>query len=226
MTRLLPAVALFLLCAAPAAAETRDVTGFTGVSAADRLTVEIVTGQDYAVEVTGRDAGRIRTHLAGQVLRISDKNRPWFGESPDLDAHVRITAPTLRTIAASRGVELEARIDGACAALDVASAMGAEASVVAPRCAALDASASMGGEVNLQGACQTFSASASMGGVIRASEMQCVDVNASASMGGEIVAYASGSYDASAGMGGTINFAGNAASREASTSLGGTISNR
>lgn len=226
MPRLLPAIAFFLLCAAPAAAETRDITRFTGVSAADRVTVEIVTGQDYAVEVSGRDAGRIRTHLAGHVLRISDKNRPWFGEAPDLDAHIRITAPSLRSIAAARGAELNAQINGACASLDVVSSMGAEANIVVPQCATLDAAASMGGSLTLVGGCQSLSASASMGGVLRASEMLCVDVDASASMGGEVEAYASGSYDASAGMGGTIQFAGNAATREQSTSLGGTISNR
>lgn len=225
MKRLLLPAAFFLALAAPAAAETRDLTGFTGVSAADRVTVEIVTGQNYAVEVTGRDAGRIRTHVAGAVLRISDRNRPWFGEAPDLDAHIRITAPALRTIAASRGAELEANINDPCANLDVAAAMGAQAKVIAPQCGALDASASMGGSVELQGACRALSASASMGGVIRASEMQCVDVDASASMGGEIEAYASRSYDASAGMGGSIELAGTATTREATSSLGGSITN-
>jgi hypothetical protein len=224
MKRLLAPVLLALTLAAPAAAETRNISGFTAVTAADRVTVEIITGQAYSVEVTGPDARRIRTRLDGRTLQIRDANRPWFGETPRLDAHVRITAPSLRGIAAVRGAEVEAALNGACDGLDVAAAMGGQAEIVAPECDAIDASASMGGEMRLEGACRALSASASMGGVIRAREMRCVTVDASASMGGDVQAYASRSYDASAAMGGAINVAGDATLREISSSLGGSVS--
>lgn len=225
MRRLLAPFVLTLALAAPAAAETRNVSGFTGVSADDRFTVEIVTGQAYSVEVTGRDAGRIRTQLDGRTLRIRDARRPWFGENPRLDARIRITAPSLSSIAAVRGAELSAEIASDCSRLDVAAAMGSEMRVLAS-CDRIDASASMGAGLRLEGQCEVLDASASMGGIIRAGALRCESVDASASMGGEIAAFASRAYDASASMGGAINVAGNAPTRETSSSLGGDITNR
>ena len=226
MKRIFPAIILALACAAPAAAETRALTGFTTVSAADRVSVEIVTGGAYAVEVTGADAARIRTRLDGAALRISDANRPWFGEAPRLDAHIRISAPELRAIVASRGAGIEAAINGACAQLDVAASMGGQANVTAAACGAVDATASMGGDVRLDGACQTLSASASMGGLVRAEALRCATVDASASMGGDVQAFASRSYQARASMGGAVNVAGAAATRERSSTLGGSVIDR
>ena len=225
MRRLLPPLIVIFALAGPAAAESRAVSGFTGVSADDRFTIEIVTGSAYSVEVTGRDARRIRTELDGRVLRVRDANRPWFGENPRLDAHIRVTAPALRTISAVRGAELTADLRHTCGALDVAAAMGGSARVNAA-CDVIDASASMGANVTLAGTCRALDVSASMGGIVRADDLQCQSVDASASMGGEVAAYASQTYDASASMGGAINVAGNAPSRETSSSLGGDINHR
>jgi len=226
MHRLLPAVLIALAAvAAPAAAEPRQVSGFTAVTVADRIEVEITTGEAFSVEVTGQDAGRIITRLDGRTLRVRDRNRPWFGETPDLDAHVRVTAPSLSALSASRGAELRAAIGDDCRALDVAASMGGEAAITISRCDAVSASASMGGDVRLEGACDTLSASASMGGLVRAEGLRCATVNASASMGGDIEAYASSASDASASMGGAIAIAGNPRSNNNSTALGGSVSN-
>lgn len=225
MYRLLPAAVLAAAAfVASAAAETRQISGFTGVAAADRINVEIVTGPDFAVEITGRDARRISTRLDGRTLRIRDENRPWFGEAPELDAHVRITAPALSAISASRGAELRAAIGANCNALSVAASMGGEAGVTVARCSAVSAAASMGGDVRIEGSCGTLSATASMGGLVRADELRCSTVSASASMGGDIEAYASETSDASASMGGAISIAGNPRSNN-STAMGGSISN-
>ncbi len=223
MLRLIPPMLLALALAAPAAAEPRALSDFSAVSINDRVTVQIVTGPTYSVEVTGSDAARIRTQVEGRTLRIRDANRPWLGETPDLDARIRITAPAIERIVAARGAEVDATLT-ACSNLDVSAAMGAAARIVASECQAIDAAASMGGELRLDGACQTLTASASMGGLIKAEAMRCLSVDASASMGGDVQAYASRSFDASAAMGGAINVEGDAPRRQASSSLGGSVS--
>lgn len=218
-------VALAALALAGAAyAETRNVSGFTEVNAADRISVVVSVGEAYSVQVTGSDAARVRTQRDGRKLRITDRNRPWFGASHELDATVRITAPRIDGVAASRGAEVSATLAGQCGDFSAAATMGGIANVSGVNCAAVNASASMGGVLELAGACNDLSVSASMGGDIRASELQCRTVDASASMGGMLRVYASERYDASAAMGGVIDVGGAAQRGDTSAAMGGSIS--
>lgn len=224
MQRLFAPALIFLALAAPASAEMRNLSGFRSVGAADRVTVEVSIGDQYAVEVTGSDASRIRTSIDNDTLRIRDQRRPWFGASPRLDAHIRVTLPRLEGVSAARGAELTATLaGGACTDFEAAAAMGGVAHVTGAQCDDMSASAAMGGEVRMQGACNSLSASASMGGYVRADDLQCATVDASASMGGDIRAFASQRYEASAAMGGSINVAGGADAEDTSSVMGGSI---
>jgi hypothetical protein len=224
MNRFVAVTLLAAGLAGAAHAETRDVTGFTAVQAHDRITVEVSTGDQFSVQVTGADADRVRTELRGDALRISDARRPWFGRSPRIDATVRVTAPLIEGVAAARGAELTATLSGACDDFSAAAAMGGSVSVTGLECDSVDASAAMGGELNLAGACGSLDVSAAMGGDVRAGELRCRTVDASAAMGGAMRVYASERYDASAAMGGDINIAGGAHRGDTSAAMGGSIS--
>jgi len=224
MNRLFAPALLALTLASPATAETRNLSGFDRVNAADRLTVAISIGENYSVEVTGSDAERVRTRIEGDTLRIQDARRPWFGRNPHLDAHVRITVPAIEGVAASRGAELVASLaGGACNDFSVAAAMGGTANVTGAQCDDVDAAAAMGGEISIAGTCNDLDASAAMGGYLRAQDLHCATVDASASMGGDIRAFASQHYDASASMGGSINVAGGANASDTATIMGGSV---
>jgi hypothetical protein len=210
--------------AGAAHAETRGLTGFTEINASDRLRVEVATGETYGVEVTGADAERVRTRLDGRTLRISDARRPWFGSRRRLDATVRVTAPRVEGVAASRGAELSATLSGECGDFSAAAAMGGAVRVSGVACRSVDAAAAMGGELRLAGTCDALDVSAAMGGQVRAADLQCRTVDASAAMGGDIRVYASESYDASAAMGADIDVAGEARRGETSAAMGGSIS--
>jgi len=193
---------LALALALPAAAETRNHSGFDRISVTDRVRVEIAQGDRYSVDITGADAAQVRTRVERGELRISQRDRPWFG-NPQVNATVRVTVPELDSVAASRGAEVRARN---IRAGDFAVA------------------ASMGGEIQISGACRNLSASASMGGVVRADRFECVEADIAASMGGEAVVNASQRYDASASMGGAINVYGGARG-DIATSMGGAVTN-
>ncbi|HJS80580.1 MAG TPA: DUF2807 domain-containing protein [Vitreimonas sp.] len=224
MKRLIAPALIALALAAPAAAENRGLSGFRAVDAEDRITVTIAVGDSYAVDVTGSDAGRVRTRVDGRTLYIEDARRPLFGRSPRLDAHVRITAPAIESVSAARGAQLAANLaGGSCDDFSAAAAMGGAANVSGAQCNAVNTAASMGGEVRIAGACRSHDASASMGGYVRADELQCETVDASASMGGEVNAFASQTYDASASMGGAVDIAGGGHSSGSSTAMGGSI---
>jgi hypothetical protein len=227
MNRLIAPALVALALAGSAAAETRALSGFQSVNAEDRITVTVSVGEAYAVDVTGSDADRVRTRVDGRTLHIEDARRPWFGRSPRLDARVRVTAPELESVAASRGATLAADLTGApCDDFSATAAMGGEANVTGARCTTVSSTAAMGGEVRMAGACRSHDISAAMGALVRGDEMQCETVDATAAMGGDIRAFASQSYDASASMGGSINVAGGASAHDISASMGGSISNR
>jgi hypothetical protein len=223
MHRLIAPVLLAVLMAAPAAAETRDLSRFDEVHASDRLRVEVLVGDGYSVEVTGADAGRVRTRLDGDELRISDARRPWFGSGRRLDALVRVTTPRLEAVAAARGAELSATLSGPCDDFDAVAAMGGLVEVDGLQCDEVDAAAAMGGVLRLTGRCRVLDVSAAMGGTVRAETLECELVDASAAMGGDIDAFASLSYDASAAMGGAVNVAGGARAADTSAVMGGSV---
>jgi hypothetical protein len=225
MKRLIAPALIAAALAAPAAAENRALSGFSAIDAEDRINVTIALGDSFAVEVTGSDAERIRTRVDGRTLYIEDARRPLFGRSPRLDANIRITAPSIESVSASRGAQLAANLSGgACDDFTAAASMGGSASVTGAQCNAVSTSASMGAEVRIAGACRTHDISASMGAYVRANEMQCATVDASASMGGDVRAFASQAYDASASMGGSIDIDGGGRATDTSAAMGGSIS--
>lgn len=200
-TALIAGVALFAL-AGPANAETRNVSGFTSVAAADRIRVEVNVGSSYRVDVAGADAARVRTSVANGTLRIRRTNRPWWGSTPPIDATVRVTMPRIEGLASSSGAEL------------IATGITADN---------ISLAASMGGELRAAGSCGNLDASAAMGGIIKAEALQCRDADVSASMGGEARVYASNRFEVSASMGGAVNVAGDGRAQDVSLSMGGSL---
>ncbi|ANP44531.1 GIN domain-containing protein [Candidatus Viadribacter manganicus] len=202
---LITAAALVALVSS-AHAQTRNLSNFSGVSAADRIHVEVSQGENYRVEVFGSDASRVQTRVDNDgTLEIRRTNRPFWGETPPIDATVRVTMPTVRRLASSRGAEL------------TASNIAANSMSLA---------AAMGGELRVNGTCTNVSAAASMGGSIRAEGFECRDANIDASMGGDARVFASNRFDAAASMGGAVNVSGGGRSSNISTSMGGSVESR
>lgn len=200
-TQILTAAA-FIALAGVASAEIRNVSNFTGVSASDRIRVEVTTGDSYRVVVTGSDADKVATRLNDDTLVIRRANRPFWGGTPPIDATVRVTMPRVDSLASSRGAEL------------IATNINAEAMSLA---------AAMGGELRVTGACTTLNAAVSMGGTIRAEDFRCHDADVAASMGGDARVFASNRFDAAASMGGAVNVAGGGAGGDIATSMGGSV---
>lgn len=198
---ILASVALLAL-AGVASAETRNLSGFTGVSASDRIRVEVTAGESYRVEVTGSDTEKVLTRIDDDTLLIRRRNRSFWGGTPRIDATVRVTLPRVESLASSRGAEL--------------SATGINAQE-------MSLSAAMGGELRASGACTRLDAAVSMGGTIDARDLHCADADIAASMGGEASVFASNRYDVAASMGATVSVSGEGERGDVSLSMGGTL---
>jgi len=188
--------------AGAASAETRNITGFTGVAAEDRIRVIVSVGPVYRVEVSGADAQRVSTRIDDGTLRVRRTHRPFWGGTPPIDATVRITMPEVHDLISASGAELSAT-----------GLSGGDVSLVA----------AMGGELRVSGTCTTLDATAAMGGSIEAEGLQCRDADVTAAMGGEARIYASRRFEASAAMGGAVNVAGDGRASDVSLSMGGTL---
>jgi hypothetical protein len=182
-------VLIALAMAAPASGEARNLSGFTAVQAQDNIVVEVRSGPQYAVEVTGPEASRIITRLDRRQLKISERNRPWFGPDRRVNALVRVTMPSVSSLAAAKGATLTA-FDITADDMSLAAAMG--------------------GELRVNGTCHSVDVAAAMGGIVRAQDFHCVTADISAAMGGEARVFATRTFDATAAMGGTVNIAGGA----------------
>ncbi len=178
-----------LVVALPARAEMRNLSGFDSVQAQDNIVVEVRTGPQFAVEVTGPEANRIITRIDRDQLKVSERNRPWFGRDRRVNALVRVTMPRIESLAAAKGATLTA-IDITADDMSLAAAMG--------------------GELRINGTCHDVDVAAAMGGIVRAQNFHCLTADISAAMGGDARVFATRTFDATAAMGGSVNIAGGA----------------
>jgi hypothetical protein len=191
-----------LALATTAHAETRNLSGFRGVAAQDGVEVIVTQGEGFRVDVTGRDAARVRTEVRDDTLRISRVRRSWFGFDHDIDATVRVTMPAVEDLSAARGATLTA---------------------TNIRARDLDLSAAMGAELEVSGVCNTVSVSAAMGASVDAEHLVCASADVSASMGADVEINATNTFDASASMGASINNNGEGATGDISAAMGASV---
>jgi len=120
---MLSVIAATALMSSAASAETRALSGFDSVSAAGRVSVEIVVGGAHSVEVTGPRIENIVTRVEGGELHIEPRRNT---RGRGRDAHVRITMPDLRGLDVAAGAEVDARqVSADTFLLDVSSGASA-----------------------------------------------------------------------------------------------------
>lgn len=198
----IPALVAIFVLAAPAAAEMRSHTGFDSIKVEDDIEVSVSLGDSYAVEVTGADASRVRTEVDDRQLHIRQRNRAWFGNTEDMDAHVRVVLPRLEGLAASRAAVIRAE---------------------SIRASEMGLAAAMAGEIHISGECDSVDVAVSMGGIIHAENFHCGTADVAASMGGEANIHVADSYDVAGSMGAEVRVSGNGSRGDVALSMGAEV---
>jgi hypothetical protein len=199
---IVPALAAFIVLAAPAAADMRSHTGFDSIKAEDDIEISVSLGETYAVEVTGADAGRVLTSVDDRQLRIRQRNRPWFGSTQNLDAQVRVVLPRLEGLAAARAAVIRADSINATE---------------------MNLAAAMAGEIHISGECDTLDVAVAMGGVVDARNFHCATADIAASMGGEADVHVADSYDVAGSMGAAVTVSGQGQQGDVALSMGAEL---
>jgi hypothetical protein len=199
MRLILAASALVLASAGVAHAETRNLAGFTKVSANAGTDVQVTVGGAFSVEVTGRDASRIITRISGDTLVVEPvRGFSWRGRQ----ANVRVTMPRADGFAAASGSDL------------IATGINAQN---------ISLDSSSGADLRVSGTCQSFTADASSGSDIDARNLQCESGNVDVSSGAGARVHATGRLDVDASSGGGIVAYGNPGIGNVELSSGGSL---
>lgn len=181
-------------------AEIRPLSGFDRVSASAGTHVEVEVGQNFSVDVSGRDANRIVTRVVNGEL-IVEPVRGWSWRGPR-EALVRVTMPAVTGLDASSGAHLQAQgLAGGAIAMD----------------------ASSGAHLRVAGACASFTADASSGADIDAAGLRCENGSVDASSGARARVYATNRLNVDASSGGDVLASGNPGIGDISLSSGGSF---
>jgi len=200
MRLILAGCALVIASAAAAAAEPRDHSGFTRVSASAGTDVTVTVGPSFSVDVSGPGADRVVTRVSGQTLVVERRRGISWGSSPR--AQVRVTMPRVEGLSASSGADLVVTgVNGGDIELD----------------------ASSGADLRVSGRCASFRADASSGADIHAQNLRCENGSVDVSSGADARVFASGRLDVDASSGGGVVAHGNPGIGNIDLSSGGSL---
>ncbi|WP_323761285.1 head GIN domain-containing protein [Maricaulis sp.] len=184
--------------------EIRDLTGFTAIDANGGYELVVVQGDTFSVELVGDadDFDDIETEVNRGTLAI-DQDTGWFSRRHSLDVVVQVTLPAIEELDFGRGLRAEVS--------DIDSDQ-------------LEVEVSTGTSVRLSGRCGSLEIDASTGTSLNGRNLVCARVDVDASTGASVSAHATEASDSSASMGASIRIHGNPPSRDARSSMGGSVS--
>lgn len=213
---------------ATAGRQTRQITGFHGVSVSSGIDLYLTqkTVEEVAVEAESEDLNKIITEVEGGILKIYIKEKSWFNLSWNSNPRkVYVSFKTLDKLEASAGSDVvsEGRLKLDKLNLDASSGSDVKLELEVTD---LSVGSSSGSDISLKGTATDMEANASSGSDIDASELQAKNCNASVSSGSDIKVNVTEKLDANASSGGDITYSGNPKTKDINESSGGDVHGR
>lgn len=201
--------------------ETRNLSSFTGVKAAEGIDVYLKKGdkESAKVEVTGTRPENVITEVSGSYLKVHMRDGNYRGK---IQAKVYVTYVSVDKLSASSAGSIFA--DGTINARSMEiSASSAGTIEVTVEAGDIEAGASSAGDVELKGKTRSLHADASSAGEVDAYDLDAENVEAEASSGGAIKISVSKALEANASSGGSVRYRGNPDKNNTSSSSGGSV---
>jgi hypothetical protein len=199
---------LVLPVAALAASRSYDTGAFDAVSVAAGINVQITLGpvRSVSAETRSDDLDNLRIAVQDNVLRIDRPRRSWFFfRQPDY--RVRIVTPTLRSVVASSGADVDVKGTSA-GEFTVHASSGSDVQVSLNKADTVKAHASSGSDLEISGVCSTLDAEASSGSDLDAGGLKCETVKIQTSSGSDVSVFASRSVTGRASSGSDVQIGG------------------
>lgn len=201
--------------------QTRTISAFTGVKAAEGIDVYLTKGEKESVrvEVTGTKLENVITEVSGSYLKVHMRDGNYRGH---VDAKVYVTYVKIDRLSASSAGSIfsEGTITANTLEISTSSAGNVEVSINA---GAVEVSASSAGEAELKGKAKSLVADASSAGEIDAYDLEAEKVEVEANSAGSVKVNATEELDAQANSGGSIRYRGNPNKSITNSSSGGSV---
>jgi len=221
MKNLLSVALLLVLSTAGVQAQPRTVAPFSGVSAAEGVSVYLKNGdkESVRVEVTGTSADNVLTEVSGSYLKVHMKEGRYKGS---IDVKVYVTYVRLTKISASSAGNIYS--DGPIKATTLGLSCSSAGTIeVQAQAESITADASSAGDIELTGTTKSFSAEVSSAGEIDAYDLESDKVVASAVSAGSIKVSVVSELKAEASSGGSVRYRGNPTKTNTNSSSGGSV---
>ncbi len=208
--------------------QTRQITGFHGVSVTSGIDLYLTqkNAEEVTVEAESEDINKIITEVEGGILKIYIKEKSWFNMNWNSKPRkVYVSFKTLDKIDASAGSDVvsENRFKLDELKIDASSGSDVKLDLEANQ---VNVGSSSGSDVSLKGSANNLHVDASSGSDIDASELQAKNCNASVSSGSDIKVNVTENLDANASSGGDISYSGNPKTKDINESSGGDVHGR
>ena len=200
--------------------ETRSVSSFSGVKAAEGIDVYLKKGskESVSLEVSGVDLQDVITEISGDYLKIHMRE----GRYRDRTVKVYVTYVKIDKLSASSAANIfsSSVIKASELSLNASSAASIDIEIEADK---VSAGASSAADIELKGKAVTLDAGASSAGEINAYDLASENAEAQASSAGSIKLSVSKSIEARASSGGSVRYRGNPERSNTNSSSGGSV---
>jgi hypothetical protein len=200
--------------------ETRSVSSFSGVKAAEGIDVYLKKGSKESVrlEVTGVELDDIITEISGEYLKIHMRE----GRYKDRTVKVYVTYVKVNKLSASSAANIFSTevIKATELSLSASSAASIDIEIDAQK---VTAGASSAADIELKGKTNELEADASSAGEVSAYDLVAESVDAQASSAGSIKISVTKGISAQASSGGSVRYRGNPERSNTHSSSGGSV---
>jgi hypothetical protein len=208
--------------------QTRQITGFHGISVSSGIDLYLTQKnvEEVAVEAQSEDLDKIITEVEGGTLKIYIKQKSWFNMQWERKPRkVYVSFKTLDRLEASAGSDVvsEGRLKLDQLKLDASSGSDVKLELEVND---LSVGSSSGSDISLKGTATKLQADASSGSDIDASDLLSKSCNASVSSGSDMKINVTEKLDANASSGGDITYSGNPKTKDINESSGGDVHGR
>jgi hypothetical protein len=204
--------------------ETRSLEGFDSIAVGGGIDLFVRRGDRFVVEVTAEDLADIVTEVRDGTLQIGRPKRSGFFSWGDLGS-VRVTLPSLASLTASGGSDVDSEGTFSGDQLQLAASGGSDLTIDVS-VDTLSVEASGGSDVRLSGSARSAHLESSGGSDLNATQFTADEANVNSSGGSDLAIAVRDKLVANASGGSDVSYTGEPSSVNVNSSGGADVHRR